>query len=114
MKDKKNTGIEGIKTPEKKCEDNHCPFHGSFTVKSRIFTGKVIPPRFHKTVKVEWERMKFLPKYERYMKARTRIKAHSTDCIEVAVGDKVRIAECRPISKTKNFVIIEKVESKKG
>jgi len=108
-KEGKNIGIDSIKAPAKECADKHCPFHGSFGVRGRIFTGRVISPRFHKTVKVEWERMKFLPKYERYMKARTRIKAHSPDCIEINVGDRVKIAECRPISKTKNFVVIEKI-----
>ena len=100
----------GIEKAEKKCADRHCPFHGALPVRGRTFEGTVISPKFHKTVKVEWERMKFLLKYERYMKGRKRVKVHVPDCIEASVGDRVRIAECRPISKTKNFVIIEKVK----
>jgi len=41
------------------------------------------------------------------MKKRSRVAAHNPVCINAKIGDKVRIAECRPISKTKAFVIIE-------
>ena len=36
--------------------------------------------------------------------------AHIPDGMDVKEGDKVIIKECRPISKTKNFVIIERVQ----
>lgn len=110
MKEKtRNVGIDEIKAPKEKCDDKHCPFHGNLGTRGRIFAGIVISPKFHKTVKVEWGRFKFLPKYERYAKARTRVKVHVPPCIDVNVGDKVRLMECRPISKTKNFVILEKI-----
>ena len=41
---------------------------------------------------------------------RGRIPAHSTPCIPVKVGDVVRIAECRPLSKTKSFVVVEMIK----
>ena len=41
----------------------------------------------------------------------SRITAHSTPCVDAQVGDMVRIAECRPLSKTKSFVVVEKIES---
>ena len=34
----------------------------------------------------------------------------ASPCLGLKVGDKVRIAECRPLSKTVSFVVIEKVE----
>jgi len=46
-------------------------------------------------------------KYERYSRMRSRITAHRTPCLPVKVGDQVRIAECRPLSKTKSFVVVE-------
>ncbi|MCF7866552.1 30S ribosomal protein S17, partial [Candidatus Woesearchaeota archaeon] len=58
-------------------------------------------------VTVEWERRKYIPKYERYEKRRTKVKAHNPEEIDAKVGDKVIIAETRPISKTKNFVVIK-------
>ena len=42
----------------------------------REFVGLVVSSRMQKTVTVEWERRKRVSKYERYVKARTRIKTH--------------------------------------
>ncbi len=61
-----------------------------------------------KTVTVEWTRRHYIPKYERYEKRRTRVKAHNPDEIDAQVGDIVTIKETRPLSKTKNFIIIKK------
>ncbi len=92
-----------------KCNDAHCAVHKAITTRGREFVGTVINTRAQKTVTVEWGRRKYLPKYERYMKARTRMKAHSPECMKIEKGDIVRIAETRPISKTKKFVIVEKL-----
>ena len=67
-----------------------------------------------KTAIVEWERKQFLSKYERYEKRRSRVKAHSPSCIGAQDGDIVKIMECRPLSKTKNFVIVEILGKEKG
>jgi len=91
------------------CDDLHCPFHGKLSTRGRMFVGNVISAKAHKTITVEWERMKYIPKYERYTKERTRVKVHNPPCINAKEGDKVKIAECRPISKTKHFVVVEKV-----
>ncbi len=53
--------------------------------------------------------MHFVPKYERYEKRTSSYAAHCPPCIEAKLGDKVRIAECRPLSKTISFVTIEKL-----
>lgn len=105
----KNIGIQ-TNMPKKECEDKHCPYHGSARVRGKIFTGTIIKIPTHRTATVEWPRQFFLPKYERFEKRRTRIKVHLPDCLEAKVGDKVRLVETKPISKTKNFVIIEVVE----
>ncbi len=76
--------------------------------RGRRFTGTVVSNKMAKTVTVEWERRKFIPKYQRYERRRTRVKAH--DELGVKVGDTVEIAETRPISKTKNFLVMRKVE----
>lgn len=102
----------GLKVPEPKtgCEDRHCPFHGDLKVRGRIFTGKVIKSGMHRTVTVEWPRLFYLEKYERYEKRRSRVKAHNPDCINAQVNDEVTIIESRPISKMKNFVVIEVIK----
>jgi small subunit ribosomal protein S17 len=109
----KNIGIK-IKLPQKKCEDNNCPFHGNLKCRGKIFTGVVISTKMQKTLTIEFERRAYLPKYERYEKKRTRIKAHNPDCVNAKDGDMVKISECRPLSKTKNFVVIEILGKEKG
>jgi len=98
------------KKPEKKCEDKHCPYHNGMKIRGREFVGEVIRTNRQKTIMVEWPRSFYLPKYERYEKRRTRLNAHLPECINVKIGDKVRIVECKPVSKTKNFIVVEVVK----
>ena len=89
------------------CTDKHCPIHSHLKVRGREFIGKVITDKMSKTIRVEWARQARIPKYERLLKKRSRVHAHNPPCISAKVGDKVRIGECRPISKTKTFVVLE-------
>ena len=98
-----------VKEPKEKCDDKNCPFHGSLRVRGRQFTGVVISAKMHSTATVEWVRTVHIPKYERYEKKRSKIKAHNPRCINAVDGDLVKLMGCRPLSKTKNFVIIEKM-----
>lgn len=79
----------------------------ALSTRGRTFVGTVISNRMSKTVTVEWDRKKFVSKYQRYEKRRTRVKAH--DPIGMQVGDVVEIIETRPISKTKNFLVTRKI-----
>lgn len=92
-----------------KCNDKNCPNHGSLSLRGRIFTGIVVAERMQKTVVVEWEWLKYVTKFERYEKKKTTLKVHNPDCIAAKKGDIVKISECRPLSKTKHFVIVEKI-----
>ena len=98
-----------VKPPEKECEEPDCPFHGTLPVRGKILEGIVVSDKMQRTVVIERNYLHFLPKYERYERRRTRISAHNPACLNVKKGDKVKIAECRPLSKTKNFVVIEKM-----
>lgn len=108
MEDAKNMGFD-VKKPSAKCNDRKCPFHGDLKVRGRVFTGIVVSALARNTAKVEWVRKHHLSKYERYEMRRTRISVHNPECINAQKDDVVRIAECRQLSKTKNFVIIEKI-----
>ena len=109
----KNIGLE-VSKPKKACEDDNCPFHGALKCRGRVFTGTVVSSRMQKTVNVEWEWQNYLKKYERYEKRRSRVKAHNPSCINANEGDIVKIMECRPLSKTKNFVVVEILGREKG
>jgi len=105
----------------KECEDKKCPIHSNVRVRGAILDGKVVSNKPKNTVIVEREYLRFIPKYERYERRKTRIAAHRPACMEVQTGDRVRIGECRKLSKTKSFVVTKiikerekKVQKKKG
>lgn len=75
--------------------------------RGRTFIGEVISAKAQKTVTVQWMRRIYIPKYERYYQKRTKVKAHNPTELSAKEGDKVVIKECRPISKTKKFVVVE-------
>jgi len=95
------------------CKDNHCSTHGSVRTHGRALTATVTSARAQKTATVELERRYFVPKYERYERRKTKLSAHNPDCIDAKPGDIVRLVECRPISKTKHFIITEKLGSER-
>ena len=105
----RNIGIEA-NPPEKKCQDVKCPWHGSLSLRGRIFVGEVVSDKAKKTVVVRWNYTHFIPKYDRYERRNTKVAAYNPDCIDAKKGDVVKIVECRPLSKTKTFVVIEKVK----
>lgn len=96
----------GVKAPGRSCTDQNCPFHGTLKVHGKQFTGKVVSDKMQHSVLVEWVGWRFIPKYERYKKTRTRIAVHNPPCLNVVEGDIVKIGECRPLSKTKTFVVL--------
>lgn len=78
--------------------------------RGRIFQGKIIK-KFPKRVVIEFERMIYIRKYERYMKKRTKIHARTPAKLEdnIKIGDLIRVQECRPLSKIIHFLVIEKI-----
>ena len=100
------------KTPAgAKCEDKNCHVHGGLKVRGRTFEGTVLK-KFSKRIVIEFERMIYVKKYERYAKSRTKIHARLQDCMidEIQIGDLVKVQECRPLSKIIHFVVIGKVK----
>jgi small subunit ribosomal protein S17 len=89
------------------CTDKNCPIHGNLSTRGRVLEGVVISDKMDSTVVVRRDYVRYVPKYERYKKCSSRIPAHNPQCIAAKPGDRVRIAECRPLSKTKHFVVLE-------
>ncbi len=89
------------------CNDKKCPFHGEVRVRGRKLEGVVVSDKMDKTVTVKIERMHYVPKYERYERRTSKIHAHNPACINAKEGDHVVIMECRRLSKTKSFVVVE-------
>ncbi|UUX91732.1 30S ribosomal protein S17 [Methanoplanus endosymbiosus] len=102
----KNTGLN-VAVPEKECNDVNCPFHGTLPVRGQVITGKVVSDKMQGSVVIARDYLHYVKKYKRYEKRSSKIHAHNPSCLGVKVGDTVKIAECRPISKTKKFVVVE-------
>ncbi len=102
----RNIGVPA-KPPEKECNDPKCPWHGTLPVRGRMFVGKVVSAKTHKTAIVQWDYVHYVPKFERYERRKTKVAAYNPECIHAREGDIVKIMECRPLSKTKSFVVIE-------
>jgi small subunit ribosomal protein S17 len=68
--------------------------------------GRVVSNKMQKTVTVLVERQVKHGLYGKYVKRSTKLHAHDEEgkCKE---GDLVRVAECRPLSKTKNWRVVE-------
>ena len=67
--------------------------------------GIVASDKMEKTVVVRVDRMVKHPKYHRYVRRTSKFMAH--DEYGAAVGDKVRIAETRPLSARKRWRVVE-------
>ena len=72
----------------------------------KVRTGYVVSDKMAKTIVVELEDRKQHALYGKIMRTNSRVKAHDEN--ETAgVGDRVRIVECRPLSKDKHFRLHE-------
>lgn len=102
----RDIGVD-VTPPKKRCNDGQCPFHGSLSVRGQIIEGVVVSDKMQRTVVVKKDYRRYMPKYERFEWRTGRYVAHNPPCISAKVGSQVKIMECRPLSKTKAFVVIE-------
>lgn len=109
---KQSIGLH-VKPPAERCEDIKCAWHGQLAVRGRVLQGTVKSDRMRNTVVVEWPYAKYVPKYNRYERRKSRVTAHAPGCLRAKQGETVIIAECRPLAKTKKFVVVGKVEPEK-
>jgi len=76
-----------------------------------VKVGKVISSqKMLKTLVVEVMRSEAHPKYSKLIKRRTKFYVHD-EASRAKEGDSVRIQECRPISKTKTWTLLEVLDS---
>jgi len=83
---------------------------GKIPTRGAVIEGVVVSDKMQKTVTVRTDYVIKVPKYDRMKRRHMIIKARNE--IGAKAGDKVKIAECRPLSKTVHFVVIERLESK--
>lgn len=73
---------------------------------ARTLTGTVISDKMDKGIVVKIERKIKHPKYGKYIKRSTKVHAHD-ETNTSKIGDLVTIKECRPLSKTKSWTLVE-------
>jgi small subunit ribosomal protein S17 len=74
--------------------------------------GEVVSDKMDKTISVQVYRTIRHAKYGKYLKRSSVFKAHDETGL-AKMGDKVRIRETRPLSKTKRWNLVEVVEAAK-
>jgi small subunit ribosomal protein S17 len=80
--------------------------------RTKIREGTVVSDLMDKTVVVQVQRLVRHPLYKRVLRRTSRCKAHDEQN-ECSVGDRVRIAETRPLSKTKRWRVVLVIEKAK-
>jgi small subunit ribosomal protein S17 len=75
-------------------------------------TGRVVSDKMDKTVTVLVERKVKHPVYGKYMVRSTKLHAHDENN-EIKTGDLVEIAETRPLSRTKTWAVVRRIEASK-
>ncbi|HTV73335.1 MAG TPA: 30S ribosomal protein S17 [Candidatus Acidoferrales bacterium] len=78
----------------------------------RVKQGRVVSNKMEKTIVVVTETRVPHPVYAKIIRKSVRFKAHD-ERNEAQIGDVVRIAECRPLSKEKRWRLLEIVEKAK-
>ena len=110
MKEKNKIGIE-LKLPKEKIKELIEELKNSkIKLRGRVITGNIVSKDTHGTAKIQWSRIHPISKYERFEYRKSGVMAHKPSCLDLKVGDMVKAIECRPMSKTKKFVIVEKIK----
>ena len=78
----------------------------------REFIGIVTSDKMDKTIVVSVNTKKLHPLYKKYITSTKKVKAHD-EINDAKMGDKVRVMECRPISKDKCWKLVEILERAK-
>ena len=71
----------------------------------RILTGVVTSNKANKTITVKIERKVKHPLYGKVVKRASKVHAHDENN-SASIGDIVSVKECRPISKTKTWILV--------
>jgi small subunit ribosomal protein S17 len=87
--------------------DQKNPFNGTLRIRGSVIVGTIVSAKMQHTAIVEKEHERTVEKYERIERRTRRYAAHVPSNIDVRAGDEVVIAECRPLSKTVSFVVVE-------
>ena len=93
-----------VEEPKAEAPDATAPEKKQGLRKERV--GKVVSDKMKQTIVVEVVRRVPHPKFRKIIKRTSKFYAHDAE-ESASIGDKVRIVECAPISKTKRWILTE-------
>jgi len=106
----------GFKTPKEASEgtyvDKKCPFTGKVSIRGKILKGYVISTKMNRTIVIRRDYLHHVKKYDRFEKRHRNIPVHCSPCFSVKEGDTVVVGQCRPLSKTVRFNVLQVHEAK--
>ena len=79
------------------------------TSSNRTLQGRVVSDKMDKSVTVMVERQVKHPLYGKFIRRSSKVHAHDENN-ECGIGDLVIVEQCRPLSKSKNWRLVEVVE----
>ena len=103
------TEVEQTEVEQTDVEQTHGQETGGGRLRRKIRTGVVVSDQNDKTVTVLVERQFAHPLYTKQVKKTKKYRAHD-EGNEYRTGDVVRITETRPLSKTKRWRVVERLE----
>ena len=115
----KDVGL-GFKTPREAIDgqyiDKKCPWTGNVSIRGKILRGTVVSTKMNRTVVLRRNYLHYISKYGRYEKRHKNLPAHCSPALKLHVGDSVIVGQCRPLSKTVRFNVLDIVSTaaKKG
>merc|ERR1712147_216283 len=95
------------KAKEGRYIDKKCPFVGQVSIRGKLLRGVVHRCFMKNTITVRRDYLHYQKKYRRYEKRHKMISAHCSPAFEARPGDEVMIGECRPLSKTVRYNVVE-------
>ncbi|HDM76259.1 MAG TPA: 30S ribosomal protein S17 [Deltaproteobacteria bacterium] len=84
----------------------------SETKNRKTLIGVVVSDKMDKTAVVQIQSLVKHPVYKKYVRRYTKVKAHDAEN-RCHIGDRVKVRECRPLSKTKRWIVVEIIERAK-
>eukprot|EP01113_Clastostelium_recurvatum_P042357 TRINITY_DN685_c0_g1_i2.p2 TRINITY_DN685_c0_g1~~TRINITY_DN685_c0_g1_i2.p2 ORF type:complete len:181 (-),score=23.60 TRINITY_DN685_c0_g1_i2:93-560(-) len=100
----------GIKTPQAAIKghyiDKKCPFTGNVSIRGRILRGFVVSTKMKRTVVLRRNYLHYIKKYNRFEKRHKNFPAHCSPAFSLKEGDLVTVGQCRPLSKTVRFNVL--------
>jgi len=113
----KSIGL-GFKTPSDAKDgiyiDKKCPWAGTVSIRGKLLRGTVVSTKMKRTIVIRRDYLHYIKKYNRYEKRHKNVSAHVSPAFKLNLGDSVIVGQCRPLSKTVRFNVVQVVSEAAG